>query len=471
MYQKRKTMQDLLILAVDLISIFISLSLAFYIRYHHFIRTESGLDQRNILAYIMVLNVFVAFLMDNYHHFFIRKEWGELRAVLEVNIVLCMTSLALFFVLHISDNISRLVIGYTFVINIFLDWIIRSILKRYLLSEHRRQQHSSKVLLVTDFDRAVEVIKNINEYNDWYHRLIGAVLLDNATTEMIGNLPVVANIDNFMEFCVHHDVDEVMFMSSHLRDIPMWKSWIRDLVEMGAKVDVNIDIFDAEVFGKKTVDRVGKYAVASFARNMFSERELFIKRTMDIIGGLIGMVFLCIATIFVAPAIKLTSPGPVFFGQTRVGKNGRKFTFYKFRSMYQDAEDHKKELMEQNEVDGPMFKMTEDPRVTKVGRFLRKTSIDELPQFWNILKGDMSLVGTRPPTVDEFERYEAKHKCRLSMTMGLTGLWQISGRSEIKDFEEVVKLDMQYIDNWSIWLDIKILLKTVVTVCTGRGSR
>lgn len=471
MYQKRKTMQDLLILAVDLISIFISLSLAFYIRYHHFIRTESGLDQRNILAYIMVLNVFVAFLMDNYHHFFIRKEWGELRAVLEVNIVLCMTSLALFFVLHISDNISRLVIGYTFVINIFLDWIIRSILKRYLLSEHRRRQHSSKVLLVTDFDRAVEVIKNINEYNDWYHRLIGAVLLDNATTEMIGNLPVVANIDNFMEFCVHHDVDEVMFMSSHLRDIPMWKSWIRDLVEMGAKVDVNIDIFDAEVFGKKTVDRVGKYAVASFARNMFSERELFIKRTMDIIGGLIGMVVLCIVTIFVAPAIKLTSPGPVFFGQTRVGKNGRKFTFYKFRSMYQDAEDHKKELMEQNEVDGPMFKMTEDPRVTKVGHFLRKTSIDELPQFWNILKGDMSLVGTRPPTVDEFERYEAKHKCRLSMTMGLTGLWQISGRSEIKDFEEVVKLDMQYIDNWSIWLDIKILLKTVVTVCTGRGSR
>jgi len=167
----------------------------------------------------------------------------------------------------------------------------------------------------------------------------------------------------------------------------------------------------------------------------------------------------------------LESPGPVFFGQTRIGKNGRRFTFYKFRSMYQDAEQRKKELMAKNEVHGLMFKMENDPRITKVGRFIRKTSIDELPQFWNILKGDMSLVGTRPPTVDEFERYEAKHKCRLSMTPGLTGLWQVSGRSDIKDFDEVVQLDMQYIDNWSILKDIKILLLTVGIVITGKGSR
>ena len=144
-----------------------------------------------------------------------------------------------------------------------------------------------------------------------------------------------------------------------------------------------------------------------------------MKRLLDIAGALVGMVILGIATVFVAPAIKLESPGPVFFGQTRIGKNGRRFTFYKFRSMYQDAEQRKKELMAKNEVHGLMFKMENDPRITKVGRFIRKTSIDELPQFWNILKGDMSLVGTRPPTVDEFERYEAKHKCRLSMIRDL----------------------------------------------------
>ena len=196
-----------------------------------------------------------------------------------------------------------------------------------------------------------------------------------------------------------------------------------------------------------------------------------MKRALDIFGGLVGMVILVVATIFVAPAIKLESPGPVFFGQTRIGKNGRRFTFYKFRSMYQDAEQRKKELMAQNEVKGLMFKMEHDPRITRVGRFIRKTSIDELPQFWNVLRGDMSLVGTRPPTVDEFERYEAKHKCRLSMTPGLTGMWQTSGRSDIKDFDEVVQLDMEYIDNWTILKDIKILFKTVAVVFLGKGSR
>ena len=196
-----------------------------------------------------------------------------------------------------------------------------------------------------------------------------------------------------------------------------------------------------------------------------------MKRALDIFGGLVGMLILVVATIFVAPAIKLESPGPVFFGQTRIGKNGRRFTFYKFRSMYRDAEQRKKELMAQNEVKGLMFKMEHDPRITRVGRFIRKTSIDELPQFWNVLKGDMSLVGTRPPTVDEFEQYEAKHKCRLSMTPGLTGMWQISGRSDIKDFDEVVRLDMEYIDNWNILKDIKILFKTVAVVFFGKGSR
>ena len=240
---------------------------------------------------------------------------------------------------------------------------------------------------------------------------------------------------------------------------------------MGIIVNVNIDVFDITYSGKKNLNRIGKYAVVVFARNLFSTREMAAKRVLDVLGSLVGMVILGIATVFVAPAIKLDSPGPVFFGQTRVGKNGRKFTFYKFRSMYQDAEERKKALMESNEMNGLMFKMEDDPRITRVGKFIRKTSIDELPQFWNVLKEDMSLVGTRPPTVDEFEQYEAKHKCRLSMTPGLTGMWQISGRSDIKDFDEVVKLDMQYIDNWSILQDIKILMRTVWVVFARKGSR
>ena len=179
------------------------------------------------------------------------------------------------------------------------------------------------------------------------------------------------------------------------------------------------------------------------------------------------------------PAIYIKSPGPIFFSQYRVGKNGRKFKIYKFRSMYMDAEERKKELMKQNRVsDGLMFKMENDPRVIGsekgpgkgIGNFIRKTSLDEFPQFFNVLKGDMSLVGTRPPTVDEWEKYELHHRARLAIKPGLTGMWQVSGRSEITDFEEVVKLDTKYISEWSFMLDIKILFKTVLIVLGQKGS-
>ena len=196
-----------------------------------------------------------------------------------------------------------------------------------------------------------------------------------------------------------------------------------------------------------------------------------VKRLMDIVGSLIGCVLTLLITPFVALAIKIDSPGPVFFSQTRIGKNGRRFKIWKFRSMYIDAEARKKELEAQNEIRGLMFKMEDDPRITKVGKFIRKTSIDETPQFFNILVGDMSLVGTRPPTEDEFEQYNGYYRRRMSITPGLTGMWQVSGRSDIQDFEEIVKLDLEYIDNWSLLLDIKILFKTVFIVLGRKGSK
>ncbi|CXG01896.1 glucosyl-1-phosphate transferase [Streptococcus pneumoniae] len=163
--------------------------------------------------------------------------------------------------------------------------------------------------------------------------------------------------------------------------------------------------------------------------------------------------------------------GPAIFAQTRIGKNGRHFTFYKFRSMRSDAEAIKEQLMDQNTMQGGMFKIDNDPRVTKIGRFIRKTSLDELPQFWNVFIGDMSLVGTRPPTVDEYVQYTPEQKRRLSFKPGITGLWQVSGRSKITDFDDVVKLDVAYIDNWTIWKDIEILLKTVKVVFMREGAK
>ena len=195
------------------------------------------------------------------------------------------------------------------------------------------------------------------------------------------------------------------------------------------------------------------------------------KRAIDIIGAISGLLLLSPVIVIVACAIKFTSKGPIFFSQKRVGKNGELFDMYKFRSMVVNAEELKEKLANQNEMSGPMFKMKDDPRVTKVGKFIRKTSLDELPQLWNVLKGDMSLVGTRPPTLDEYESYTPEQKRRLSFKPGITGLWQVSGRSEITDFDEVVKLDVAYMDGWTIWRDIKILLKTIKVVVMKDGAK
>jgi lipopolysaccharide/colanic/teichoic acid biosynthesis glycosyltransferase len=199
--------------------------------------------------------------------------------------------------------------------------------------------------------------------------------------------------------------------------------------------------------------------------------QLIIKRLMDIGGGMVGLVILALVFPFVVLAIKLDSPGRAFFTQTRVGKGGREFKIRKFRSMYVDAEERKAELMEHNIHDGPIFKMIDDPRITPVGRFIRKYSIDEIPQFWNVFAGDMSLVGTRPPTREEVAEYEDHHFRRISMKPGLTGLWQVSGRNKVTDFDDVVALDIEYIRNWSFTTDLKIIFRTIgVVLFPARGA-
>lgn len=218
-------------------------------------------------------------------------------------------------------------------------------------------------------------------------------------------------------------------------------------------------------------DIVAGYPMVGVSAAVQNSKMLGLKRFIDIIGAIVGLIISAPIILLVAVPLLLESRGGLFFKQQRVGRNGRLFYMYKLRSMYADAEQRKKEFEEKNHMQGLMFKMDNDPRITKVGRFIRKFSIDELPQFYNVLRGDMSLVGTRPPTLDEFEQYSSHHKRRLSMRPGITGLWQVSGRSQIEDFEEVVRLDCQYIDNWSPGLDIKILFKTLGVVFTGHGAQ
>ena len=324
--------------------------------------------------------------------------------------------------------------------------------------------------MVTKAAIAEEVLGNLIKYREWYYEVTAAAIYDaDLKGQSINEVPIIAGQADLYETVVQMTVDEVFIC---LPDIAVHE--IRDMVhrfeEMGLVCHYNVDLFSRDN-PNTYVQKIAGYSVISFALKTMDSRRLLVKRLIDIVGSIVGLILTAVLTPFVAVAIKLDSPGPVFFSQTRVGKNGRRFKIWKFRSMYLDAEKRKKELEAHNEIKGLMFKMEDDPRITRVGKFIRRTSIDETPQFLNILVGDMSLVGTRPPTVDEFEQYNGYYRRRMSITPGLTGMWQVSGRSDIQDFEEIVKLDLEYIDNWSLGLDIKILFMTIYAVLGRRGSK
>lgn len=253
---------------------------------------------------------------------------------------------------------------------------------------------------------------------------------------------------------------------------PLFDERVKDCLElldlMGKTVTILLDDVVAKVTRSRPVDFDGLPMVAYDVRRRLPGQEL-AKRIMDIIVTGLGLIVISPILLAIAIAIKVSSNGPVFFGQERVGLNGRSFKIYKFRSMVVNAEELKAELTHLNEMSGPVFKITNDPRVTSVGRFLRKTSLDELPQLWNVLMGDMSLVGPRPPLPSEVNMYDPKHRKRLAVKPGITCIWQISGRNNV-DFEEWMEMDAEYVDRWSLWMDMEILAKTVPVVLLRKGA-
>lgn len=261
-----------------------------------------------------------------------------------------------------------------------------------------------------------------------------------------------------------HNIDQLYIIQKNSEELPFTQKYVDLCIEMGVTVRLIVDFYKRRR-ANSYVSTVGTYPVITYHTITLNTYEQMVKRTADLIGGLIGCILASPIMLVTAIAIKLDSPGPVIFKQNRVGQNGRHFKIYKFRSMYIDAEERKKELMAQNEIaGGVMFKMKDDPRITRVGKVIRKLSIDELPQFFNVVQGTMSLVGTRPPTVDEVEKYQRNQWRRISIKPGITGMWQVSGRSNVQSFEEIVEMDLEYIDNWSLTLDFKILFKTVLVL-------
>lgn len=470
MNRKMKIVEGYWLLFMDLISITVSYTIAILIRFHKFRRVdEPELHFVVFIGFLLFCTIY-SFLFDWNREFLKRGVLVEFVAVLKFNVFMELSVMAFLFMLQRGSDVSRLVMGYFAVLDIFVVWGMRFGMKKVLRIYFTSKSNIVKIMIITKDSVLDKTVSRLRGAMDINYEIVALACVDaDRKGVVIDGIKVNADGKDVLDLARQMPLDEV-FINLPEEDKEYVKHMIYDLESMGIACHYNIDIVERP---SKEV-RVGSFAgytVVTYSINHFDYRRMVVKRLIDILGGLVGSLITIVITPFVAIAIRVDSPGPVFFAQTRIGKNGRRFKIYKFRSMYIDAEERKKELEAQNEMHGLMFKMENDPRITRVGKFIRKTSIDELPQFFNIVRGDMSLVGTRPPTEGEFEQYNSHYRRRISMTPGLTGLWQISGRNEIVDFDEVVKLDLEYIDNWTLGLDIKILFRTVWVVLTGKGSK
>lgn len=439
----------------------------------------------NLVLILCVSQLLASLLLNNLGGVLKRGWLGELVAMT----ILFMATIAIvslfLFAAHIGETYSRLVVYISLSLFFFIDYFARNGLKHYLrwkkARDHKQHKGSRSLLVVTQSEsEAQEIIDELQENVLEDFDVRGLVLLDRKDTESVLGIPVIGELEQAAGFICREWIDEVLVYLPESAAQP--KAFLSACAEMGVTVHSVLNLRNVES-SKQFVETIGERTVLTTAFNYIAPYQAFIKRAMDIAGGIVGSLAAILIGLVLGPIIYINSPGPIIFKQRRIGKNGRQFWVYKFRSMYLDAEERKKDLMDENRVaDGMMFKMDFDPRIignrilpdgtrkTGIGEFIRKTSLDEFPQFFNVLRGDMSLVGTRPPTVDEWEKYEYHHRARLAIKPGITGLWQVSGRSAITDFEQVVKLDTEYICTYRLLLDIKILFKTVIVLLQRKGA-
>ena len=458
----------------------ISLELAFFLAYltRHGLQF-SMLSKRAYQAMFFVLIIIdfaSATLLHTFNNVLRRGYYAEAVATLKQTALVGLLAILFLFVIKEGNEFSRVAHFLTAIYYFIISYSTRRIWRIHI--KRRPITNNAMILLVTTSYEAPEMILNYKENNYSNAGIKGLVITDRSVIgSKIDGYTVLADKDSAEQYTLNHWVDEVLIGLSVDHDIVMRLE--EAFLEMGITVHQSLLELTSNTYFERRIEQIGSYTVMTRSIKILTARENILKRFLDIIGGLVGCLITLFLVIFVGPAIYIASPGPIFFAQQRVGQNGKYFNMYKFRSMYLDAEERKAELMEKNQINGFMFKMDNDPRVIGsekgkgkgIGNFIRRTSIDEFPQFINVLKGEMSLVGTRPPTINEWKEYEKHHRARLSTKPGVTGMWQVSGRSNITDFEEVVRLDMEYIENWSFGLDIKLIVKTIIKVLKGEGAK
>ena len=467
-------------LVLDLLCLQVAFVLAYGISGYGFY-PYNLLIYRNMAIFIEFADIVVLFACGTLKNVLKRGHYREFLAAFQNTIMLGAVAILYLFLLRQGQKYSRLALILNMILYFFLTYIVREI-RKYALYKKMKDSDNRSLLIITTKEAAEKVVSNMEKHNYARFHIAGLAIIDeNMVGSSFGGVTVVANRNTAPEYVCKEWIDEVFVVLSPNYDYP--KELMEELGETGVTIHLNLAKITNEPGKRQFIEKIGDYTVLTTSLNYSSAKQLCAKRCMDIAGGLAGCILTGVIFLFVAPIIYMQSPGPIFFSQERVGENGKKFKMYKFRSMYMDAEERKAELMKDNKLgDGKMFKLDFDPRVignkilpdgthkTGIGDFIRRTSLDEFPQFYNVLRGDMSIIGTRPPLISETNLYELHHRARLAIKPGITGMWQVSGRSDITDFEEVVRLDKEYITNWNIGLDIKILFKTILVVFKKDGS-
>lgn len=492
---------------LDLLCMQLSIAIAFWV-VHGFGNPYARTDYQYQTMVLIISQIVVIIFFDPYSGVLRRSKLEELFEVLKYMSLTMVIALVYLFMVKHSAIASRLQYGLTSVIFVVISFAARQGNKKRISIHNSNIRNRRSIVLVTSRGLVDDALKKLDTGSIWQDYFIsGIILMDkadnssslpdgiqtddenggNATIGSAGSIggdkpiPVMTLGDRAVQDLIHGWVDEVFILQPDNMEFP--RQLLDDLMRMGIQVSYTMAALSESGWSATEISTIGPYKVLTNSVKFISAGQLALKRLMDIVGGVIGCVITGILFIFIAPAIYIQSPGPIFFTQERVGQNGKPFRIHKFRSMYLDAEERKASLMSENKMsDDMMFKMDDDPRIigserknrkgkpAGIGNFIRNTSIDEFPQFFDVLRGRMSLVGWRPCTISEWEKYDMEHRIRASMKPGLTGMWQVSGRSEITDFNEVVRLDREYIENWHIGLDIRILFKTVVAVLRRRGA-
>ena len=481
--------KNLDLILFNLVSLHLALMLSYYIHIDDSL-VYNNTRYLNISVIITMGAILSAIVMQPFATY--KNKTIKDRVINNLKQVVIVDTIAIFYFFGTQQgiNYSRVIFSlyfpcFYFIFNTLIFYLYTKI-RKFIKSDI---QDNKSLLILTNKDYFDTINEEYCSGVFSNYKIIDLLLLDNNIITKSISTEIKCVTDNESGYGLIDDylkktsdwIDEILVVSDNFSE--KLSKVLEDQTYNGTTVHFALTNSFYKKNFKQITNRIGSYITITTTLNYMSYEQSVCKRLIDITGALVGCAITVVLLVIIAPIIYKYSPGPIFFKQKRIGKHGKIFNLYKFRTMYLDAEERKKELLAQNIVkDGMMFKMTFDPRiignkilpngqhVEGVGSLLRKYSLDEFPQFFNVLKGDMSIVGTRPPTLDEWEKYSPYHKSRLFIKPGITGMWQVSGRNSITNFDDVVALDRKYITEWSIKTDLEIILKTIKVVIIHKNS-